>query len=89
MSENKILISCLTVMIINWVAMSYIVHEKSNEVEMLIVTHENELQHLNNKIDEKDEEIKEMNETMGLLFMEASNVTNSYNELKKKCKGKK
>ena len=89
MSENKILISCLTVMIINWVAMSYIVHEKSNEIEALIIAHENELQHLNNKIDEKDEEIKEMNETMGLLFMESSNVTNSYNELKKKCKGKK
>ena len=89
MSENKILISCLTVMIINWGAMSYIVHEKSNEVESLIIAHENELQHLNNKIDEKDEEIKEVNNMMGEIFIEASNVTNSYNELKKKCKGKK
>ena len=89
MSENKILISCLTVMIINWGAMSYIVREKSNEVESLIITHENELQHLNNKIDEKDEEIKEVNNMMGEIFIEASNVTNSYNELKKKCKGKK
>lgn len=91
--SEKILLLSFLFMLISCATMSYIVHEKTQQIDSLKRENselQSKLNILNVEVEMVKNDLQEAHEMAGLLFLESMAVTDSYNELKKtKCKGKK
>lgn len=91
--SEKMLLPSLLFMFIGWATMSYIVHEKTQQIDRLErdkTELQSKLNILNVEAEMVKNDLKEAHEMAKLLFLESMDLTNNYNELKKtKCKEKK
>ena len=88
MSERILFVTIIT-MCLGFGSVFYINHQKIGEIETLKSINKELTQALNIKYAELQtarNNLNEAHEVMGVLFLEAMAVTDSYNELKNKCK---
>ena len=89
---EKIQLTSIVVLLLSILTLCSIIALQSDEIDKLTLEKselQSKLNIKNAEIEVAKRDLEEANEMAGVLFLEAMSVTDSYNELKNKCKKEK